>query len=277
MSIITESGVYTEELCLASKKYLSRLLVDQRGIDPRFITWNLLLREKSALDAFIETGEENLEQLGQARTAWNQLLKENNLKGAGGVIQAKLADIETKYLPERLKPYYSKVKKQEELKHKKRALLASVILLTLIVAFPFLLPLLGGGAAILTFVGLISSVVASAFLSYISAAFFAEEIPRQEWFAEYHQEKNKWKEKIAAIKATTEIEIIEEETEKTIANETPILPDKKPAKPLPTDATTQTPDDMDHPSTELPNNKFQFFITVDTNNKSPKIPKETSL
>lgn len=204
MPIVSELGIYTAELCTDSKKYLSRLLVGKTGIDSNCITWDLLLTEKLNLDAFIETDKEIHEaELLKARDEWNRLLKENQLKT---VIENKLIEIETNYLPERLKAYDPEVKKQEEdLRHKKRALISIAIIIGLAIAFPLVLSLLGGAAML---IGVASLAVGATLLcGSVIPAFFGERLIEPEWNKEYSREKNIWRRKIAEIKATSPLTI----------------------------------------------------------------------
>lgn len=234
MPIVTDLGIYTAELCEDSKKYLSRLLVGKTGIDANCITWDLLLTEKLTLDAFVETGKENLDQLIESRAEWNRLLKENQLKPT---IERKLAEIETHYLPERLKPYAPEVKKkQEDLRHKKRALISIGIIVGLAIGFPFALPLLAGAA---TLVG-VTSLAMGATLLFCSVipAFVGERLIDPEWIAEYSHEKNKWQEKISEI--TTKTEIIIEEAEEPMSNKQ--IANVKQTEPLVANAAIQTDD-----------------------------------
>lgn len=248
MPIVTDLGIYTAELCEDSKKYLSRLLVGKTGIDANCITWDLLLTEKLTLDAFVETGKENLVQLKEARNEWNQLLKENKLKS---VIENKLAEIETNYLPARLKPYAPEVKKkQEDLHHKKRALISIAIIVGLAIGFPFALPLLAGAA---TLVGVTSLAIGATLLfCSVIPAFVGERLIDPEWIAEYSHEKNKWQEKISEI--TTKTEIIIEEAEEPLSNKTiPIVKQSEQkllnkAKKLGVEAATQTDEHIGIPS-----------------------------
>lgn len=208
MPIVTELGIYTAELCTDSKKYLSRLLVGKTGIDSNCITWDLLLTEKLNLDAFIETDKEiHGAELLKARDEWNRLLKENQLKTA---IENKLIEIETNYLPERLKAYDPEVKKQEEdLRLKKRALISIAIIIGLVIAFPLVLSLLGGAAML---IGVASLAVGATLLCCsVIPDFFGERLIEPEWDKEYSIQKSKWQQKISAIKT---------ETEETISNKT---------------------------------------------------------
>lgn len=120
----------------------------------------------------------------------------------------KLHQLETNYLPERLKPFAPETKKQqEELLHKKRALIAIAITVGLAIAFPFALPLLGGATIL---VALASSVTVVALLCYSVAAFVGERLIDSEWVADYFREKEKWQKKIATIKETSEEQISNE-------------------------------------------------------------------
>ncbi|WP_342219541.1 hypothetical protein [Rickettsiella endosymbiont of Miltochrista miniata] len=252
MPIVTELGIVTEELCPDNKKYLSRLLVGKTGIDSSCITWDLLLTEQLTLDAFVETGTENLDQLMESRAEWNRLLKENQLKLA---IENKLAEIETHYLSERLKPYDPEVRKQQEdSRHKKRALVSIAIIIGLAIGFPFALPLLAGAA---TLVGVTSLAIGATLLfCSVIPAFVGERLIDPEWIAEYSHEKNKWQEKILEI--TTKPEAIIEKAEEPISNKQ--ISHVKQRQPLRVEAATQTiPDDY-----YIDNSiRFGFFNTVE--------------
>ena len=256
MPIVTDLGIHTAELCPDNKKYLSRLLVGKTGIDSSCITWDLLLTEKLTLDAFVETGEENLAELMEARAEWNRLLKENKLKS---LIENKLAEIETHYLSERLKPYDPEVRKQQEdSRHKKRALVSIAIIIGLAIGFPFALPLLAGAA---TLVGVTSLAIGATLLfCSVIPAFVGERLTDPEWIAEYSHEKNKWQEKILEI--TTKTEIIIEKAEEPISNKQ--ISHVKQTEPLRVDAATQTiPDDSANGKPSIICN-ISFFNTVKT-------------
>ena len=53
MIIIRPTGIETELLCPASKRYLSRLLVGTTGINPDFIAWKQLLKRATKLYPFL--------------------------------------------------------------------------------------------------------------------------------------------------------------------------------------------------------------------------------
>jgi hypothetical protein len=216
MPIVTHQGIYTAKLCTDNKKYLSRLLIGKTGINADFLNWNLLLTEKITLDAFIETGKESLAQLKQARAEWNQLLKENKLKS---VITNKLAEIETNYLSERLKTYDPELKKQQEaIRYKKLSLISIAIVIGLAIAFPFALPLLG---TTVTFIGVLCLTIGATLICCsVIPAFVDIRLINPEWYKEYSIEKEKWQQKMTAIKEITEAEIIKAETEEQISNKT---------------------------------------------------------
>ncbi|MEN9450003.1 MAG: hypothetical protein RJA83_617 [Pseudomonadota bacterium] len=232
MPIVTELGIHTAELCPDNKKYLSRLLVGKTGINSSCITWDLLLTEKLTLDTFVETGEENLAELMEARAEWNRLLKGNKLKAA---IENKLAAIETAYLPERLKPYDPEVRsKQEESRHKNRVWVSIFLIIVLPIAFYLALPYLAGAAIL---VGVASLGVGAALLSYSISAFIGKRLPHPEWYKEQPIETEKWQKKIS--------EIIIEKAEEPLSNkQISQLSNVKQTEPLMVEAATQTiPDD----------------------------------
>ena len=215
MPMVTELGIHTAELCPDNKKYLSRLLVGKTGINSSCITWDLLLTEKLTLDTFVETGEENLAELMEARAEWNRLLKGNKLKAA---IENKLAAIETAYLPERLKPYDPEVRsKREESRHKNRVLVSIFLIIVLSIAFYLALPYL-------------------ALLSYSISAFIGKRLPHPEWYKEQSIETEKWQKKISEI--TTKTEIIIKKAEEPISNKQ--ISNVKQTEPLRVEAATQT-------------------------------------
>lgn len=222
MPIVTEVGIVTAELCPDNKKYLSRLLVGKTGIDSSCITWDLLLTEQLTLDAFVETGEENLAELMEARAEWNRLLKENKLKAA---IENKLAKIETNYLPERLKPYDPEVKnRQEDLRFKKRALIYIGIIAALTIAFPIAL-------GVTTFFGAASLVVGTGILLLYSGLTLASKtLPDPEWYKEHSIETEKWQKKIS--------EIIIEKAKEPISNKQ--IANVKQTESLSAEVATQT-------------------------------------
>ena len=231
MPMVTELGIHTAELCPDNKKYLSRLLVGKTGINSSCITWDLLLTEKLTLDTFVETGEENLAELMEARAEWNRLLKGNKLKAA---IENKLAAIETAYLPERLKPYDPEVRsKREESRHKNRVLVSIFLIIVLSIAFYLALPYLAGAAIL---VGVASLGVGAALLSYSISAFIGKRLPHPEWYKEQSIETEKWQKKISEI--TTKTEIIIKKAEEPISNKQ--ISNVKQTEPLRVEAATQT-------------------------------------
>jgi hypothetical protein len=60
MPIITNQGIYTKELCVDSKKYLSHLLIGKFGINPNFLTWDHLLTIKFNVNDAIEIYQKTL-------------------------------------------------------------------------------------------------------------------------------------------------------------------------------------------------------------------------
>lgn len=224
MPIVTDDGIYTAELCAESKRYLSRLLVGKTGINPDVLAWDLLLTEKFNLNASIGTCQKNISKKD---------------------ITDKLIEIETDYLPERLKPYDPEVRKQQaELRHKKRAGLSLILAIILPIIFFFALPALGGAAIL---VGVLSALIETGLLSYSGSAFVGEKLIDSEWHKEYFMQKEKWQQKISAINAFAETAVIPEEIAEQIANKSistvqPIkqMPLQKTSKTLTTDVATQT-------------------------------------
>lgn len=246
MLIVSEQGIYTAELCENSKKYLSRLLIGKTGINPVLLTWKLLLTEKLRLDHFIETGDEDLTQLQEARAEWNLALKENKLQS---YIQNKLVKIETLHAQEYLKAYDPEVKKQQvDLRSKQLAWVSIAIIVGLTTTFtaPFAFGLLGSFATLMG----VSCLAIGVILSSCSSipAFFGETLIDPEWVKEFYIEKEKWQQQRTAIKATSETAVINEEMTESINNtttastiqQTQAMINKEATKPLRmADATTQ--------------------------------------
>ncbi|MGB9086813.1 MAG: hypothetical protein WCB98_00365 [Candidatus Aquirickettsiella gammari] len=83
MIIIRPTGIETELLCPASKRYLSRLLVGTTGINPDFIAWKQLLKRATKLYPFLFNPfpeGETLSSLNEKIKIWNQLLTDARLK-----------------------------------------------------------------------------------------------------------------------------------------------------------------------------------------------------
>lgn len=208
-------GISTIELCVESKKYLSRLLVGKTGIKPDFLTWDLLLTEKLYLDTFVETGEENLEQLIKAKSEWNRLLNENELKST---IQTKLILLECRSKQEE---YIQSRQQQEDFRSRKQGLIAIGMLLTLIIGYIYFLPLLSTAA---TFVGVLClGLGATLVCCSIVPAFVGESLIDPEWYKEYSIEREKHKQIITQkIKGIAPSEIANEQTQSAIIRPLPI-------------------------------------------------------
>lgn len=220
MPIVTELGIYTAELCENSKKYLSHLLIGKTGIKPDFLTWDLLLTEKF-----------NLSPIHPLQVSKQEIINE-------------LIKIETQHAEEYLKLYDPEFRKQQEdLRQKKLALISITIVISLVIAFPCALPLLGGVA---TLVGVLCwSIGAALICCSIIPAFCGERLIDPEWLKEYSIEKEKIQQKITTIKATSEIAVINAETEEPIGHKsTNIQPDKptelNQPKPLTAKSAIQT-------------------------------------
>ena len=160
MPIVTDLGIHTEELCVDSKRYLSYLLVGKTGINPNFLTWNLLLTEEFNLNASIRAyHQENLS-------------KENIIDK---LIKLECENIQKEYLESR--------KQQAELRSKKLGLISIGIIIGLAIGFPFVLPLLGTTA---TLVGVLClGIGATLICCSIIPAFFGERLIDQEWHNDY--------------------------------------------------------------------------------------------
>lgn len=238
MSIVTDRGIVTTELCTDSKKYLSQLLSERLLIgaqikNPNLISWEALLRTEASQQGGEELAEYVNRWIKKLHPEWDGKSKAN-LKEC---IINKLHQLETNYLPERLKPYAPETKKQqEELLHKKHALIAIAITVGLAIAFPFALPLLGG-ATILAIVS--SSVIGVALLCYSVAAFVGERLIDSEWVADYSREKEKWQKKIATIKETTEEQVVSNKP-LPVTQQTKQITLNKATNPLRVDTATQT-------------------------------------
>jgi hypothetical protein len=239
MPIVTELGITTAELCPASKKYLSRLLAGRILVGAKiknrdFISWEELLGTETD-----ELGEDLTKRLNwqlQKNAKYNEPFNEESLIQH---IVDKLAEIETSYLPERLKPYDPEVKKQqEELHHKKRALISLAIFVVLAVAFPFALPLLGGAAILF---GVAFSVTEATLLVYSISAYIGERLSDPEWYKEHSIQEEKWQKKISEI--TTKTEIMIGKAEEPISNKQ--ISNVKQREPLMVEAATQTTNDYD--------------------------------
>lgn len=247
MLIVTEQGIYTAELCENSKKYLSRLLIGKTGINPDLLSWDLLLTEKIRLDHFIETGNEDLTQLQEARAEWNRALKENKLQA---YIQNKLVEIETLQAQEYLKAYDPEVKKQQaDLRSKQLAWVSIAVIVGLTSAFtvPFAFGLLGSFASLMGVSCL--AIGATLICCSIIPAFFGETLIDPEWVKEFCIEKEKWQQKRTALTATAETTVINETMTESINNtasvpttqQTQATINKEVTKSLMmVDATTQT-------------------------------------
>lgn len=208
MPIITDQGIFTKELCENSKKYLSRLLIGKTGINPDLLSWNLLLTEKFRLDHFIETGNEDLTQLQEARAEWNLALKEVKLQSH---IQDKLIEIESLHAKDYLKVYDPEFKKQQaDLRSRKLAWVSIPVIIGLVTAFavPFALGLLGSLAAL---VGVVCLVSAISLTFYSMMSFFGETLIDHEWIKVYEIEKEKCQLKLSALKGSFETEVRHEE------------------------------------------------------------------
>jgi ankyrin repeat protein len=162
MPIITDRGIDTTALSTDSKKYLSDLLVGKTGINPDFLTWDCLLKEDKSIES-------------------------------KRVIVNELAEIETNYLTACLKPYEPEIRKQTDLRHKKRALISLAIIVAFAIACPFVLPLLGGAAVL---IGIASLTAGAIFLFSSVIPAFLKKPTDPEWIAEYSRKKNEWQEKI---------------------------------------------------------------------------------
>lgn len=209
----TTEGIRTSELCAENKKYLSRLLVGKTGINPDFLTWDLLLTEKLKLDFFVATGKENVEQLIKARTEWNQLLKENKLKSA---IENKLIMIECQ---NRQKEHIHSRKQQQDLRHKKNGLIALGLLTTLVIGYSYALPLLLGTVA--AFASALCLAVSATLICCCSIvpAFIRERLIDPEWYKGYTSEKEEYRQIITQkIKGLSATEVAKEETQQVIIN-----------------------------------------------------------
>ena len=205
MPIITDQGIFTESLCENSKKYLSRLLIGKTGIKPDLLTWDLLLTKKFRLDHFMKTGNEKFTQLKAARAEWNLALKESTLQF---YIQNKLVEIETLHAQEFLKSYDPEFKKQQADAYAKQQAWVSIAIITgLTTAFavPLALGLLGSISTLVGVIGLALGV--SLTCCSIIPAFFGEALIDPEWVKQYEIEKEKCRQKLSALKATSETEV----------------------------------------------------------------------
>ncbi|MFZ0219352.1 MAG: hypothetical protein WAL30_04005 [Candidatus Aquirickettsiella sp.] len=214
----TTEGISTTELCVESKKYLSRLLVGKTGIKPDYLTWDLLLSEKLTLDTFVETGLENLEQLMQARAEWNQLLKEIKLKN---FIENKLVQLECRNCRQE---YLKFSEQQTALHYKKRGLIAIGLIVALAIAYSFVLPLLSIAT---TFIGISCLTVGvSLVCCSIVPAFVGEKLIDPKWEIAYAAvEKENRQQIIQKIKGSTTTEIIAEETKRSVDTPPTLLSD----------------------------------------------------
>lgn len=184
MPIITGQGIFTEELCENSKKYISHLLIGKTGIKSHFLNWDLFSTEKfnSHISAQIISKQEIIDNL---------------------------IEIETLHAQDYLKAYDPEVKKQQaDLRSKKLAWVSIAVIIGLATAFtvPFTLGLLGSLATLVGVVCLASAV--SLTCCSIIPAFFGETLIDDEWIKEYEIEKEKSQKKIAAIITTSETEVI---------------------------------------------------------------------
>lgn len=193
MSIITEQGIYTAELCENSKKYLSRLLVGKTGINPDFLTWELFLTKEFNLNAFITDYHQTQGITQQA-------------------IIDKLVTIETQHIEEYLKPYDPEIKKQQSELHSKILAwisVATIVILTTAFIVPFALGLLGSSA---TLVGVpYLALVAGLSCCSILPAFFGEKLIDPEWMKEFYSEKEKRQQKIVTMMETSKTAVIDRE------------------------------------------------------------------
>lgn len=191
MPIVTDQGIYTEELCENSKKYLSCLLIGKTGINPNFLTWELLLTEKFNLRPFFT--------LPQTQVISKQAIID------------KLVAIETQYTEEYLKPYDPEIKKQlAELRSERNAWISIAIIVSLTSAFavPFALGLLGSSATLMGVAYL--TLIASLSCYSIIPGFFGERLIDPEWIKEFYNEKEKRHQKITSIKEVSKPKIISE-------------------------------------------------------------------
>ncbi len=251
MPIVTELGIVTAELCADSKKYISQLLAERLSVGARiknsnFITWEELLR--------IETNQEEGEDLAEYVNRWiKKLHPEWNGKNKDDLKQAiinKLNQLETNYLPERLKPYDPEVRnQQEDLRFKKRALIYIGIIAALTIAFPIAL-------GVTTFFGAASLMLGTGILLLYSGLTLASKtLPDPEWYKEHSIETEKWQKKISEI--TTKPEAILEKAEEPLSNKQ--IANVKQTEPLRVEAATQTDEHISEPSIRY---NFSFFKPV---------------
>lgn len=191
MPIVTDLGIHTTELCQDSKKYLSRLLEDRVLVgasikNPNFILWKELLDIKRD-----NLGEDLIKYLYsqlQKNAEYTDPFNRERLKQH---IVDKLINLECLH---REQEYLKSKKQQEELRHQKPALISIGIIIGLAIAFPLILPLLGGAA---TLVGVTSLAIGATLLCCsIIPAFVGERTIDSEWIAQAQYEKGQFLQKM---------------------------------------------------------------------------------
>jgi|APFre7841882793_1041355.scaffolds.fasta_scaffold14531_2 hypothetical protein len=220
MPIVTDEGIHTEELCVNSKRYLSRLLSERLLIGAQvknsgFISWEELLRLKISQLEGIDLVKYIDNWLKKLHPQWDGKNKEH-LKQIiiNKLIHCECQNIEQKYLESR--------KQQAELHSKKLGLISIGIIISLAIGFSFVLPLLGTAA---TLVGVLCLAIGVTLICCsIIPAFVGERLIDPEWYTDYAAVEKALTQPIKEkIKGTCETVIIEAEVEAEPETSRPLI------------------------------------------------------
>ncbi len=207
MPVVTEQGIYTAELCENSKKYLSQLLSGRLLIGAQIKNSNLISWDEILNIGTSEQGEDLINQLYwrlYKNAGYNGPLDKKKLqplivkKILKPHIIDKLNTLEYQHHEkEYLKPYLPEFRKQQEdIRCKKLGLISIAIIISLAIAFPFALPLLGGAA---TLVGVLCLATGATLICCsIIPAFCGERLIDPEWDKEYADIKKESTKKLIA-------------------------------------------------------------------------------